>query len=41
MAKNLQRNPTTTNLARLNEKDFDCTLGLENSLRDGQCAFLI
>ena len=30
MAKNLQRNPTTTNLARLNEKDFDCTLGLEN-----------
>ena len=30
MAKNLQRNPRTTNLARLNEKDFDCTLGLEN-----------
>ena len=29
MAKNLQRNPTTTNLARLNGKDFDCTLGLK------------
>ena len=30
MVKNLQRNPTTTNLARLNGKHFDCTLGLEN-----------
>ena len=30
MAKNLQRNPTTTNLASLNGKDFDCTQGLEN-----------
>ena len=29
MAKNLQRNPTTTNLAKLNGKDFDCTLGLK------------
>ena len=30
MVNNLLRNPTTTNLARLNGKDFDCTLGLEN-----------
>ena len=40
MAKNLQRNPTTTNLARLNEKDFDCTLGLENYVtRRSMCFF--
>ena len=41
MVKNLQRNPTTTNLAKLNGKDFDCTLGLEITLLEGQCAFLI
>ena len=40
MAKNLQRNPTTTNLARLNGKDFDCTLGLENYVtRRSMCFF--
>ena len=40
MAKNFQRNPTTTNLARLNEKDFDCTLGLENYVtRRSMCFF--
>ena len=40
MAKNLQRNPTTTNLARLNGKDFDCTLGLENYVtRRSMCCF--
>ena len=40
MAKNLQRNPTTTNLARLNGKDFDCTLGLENYItRPSMCFF--
>ena len=40
MAKNLQRNPTTTNLARLNGKDFDCTLGLENYItRRSMCFF--
>ena len=40
MAQNLQRNPTTTNLARLNEKDFDCTLGLENYVtRRSMCFF--
>ena len=30
IVKNLQRNPTTTNLARLKGKNFDFTLGLEN-----------
>ena len=40
MAQNLQRNPTTTNLAKLNEKDFDCTLGLENYVtRRSMCFF--
>ena len=40
MAKNLQRNPTTTNLARLNGKDFDCTLGLVNYVtRRSMCFF--
>ena len=40
MAKNLLRNPTTTNLARLNGKDFDCTLGLENYVtRRSMCFF--
>ena len=40
MAKNLQRNPTTTNLARLNGNDFDCTLGLENYVtRRSMCFF--
>ena len=40
MAKNLQRNPTTTNLARLNGKDFECTLGLENYVtRRSMCFF--
>ena len=40
MVKNLQRNPTITNLARLNGKDFDCTLGLENYVtRRSMCFF--
>ena len=40
MAKNLQRNRTTTNLTRLNGKDFDCTLGLENYVtRRSMCFF--
>ena len=40
MNKNLQRNPTTINLARLNGKDFDCTLVLENYVtRRSVCFF--
>ena len=40
MAKNLQRNRTTTNLARLNGKDFHCTVGLENYVtRRSMCFF--
>ena len=40
MARNLQRIPTTTNLARLNGKDFDCTLRLENYImRRSMCFF--
>ena len=40
MAKNLQRNPTTTNLLRLNGRDFDCRLGLESYVtRRSMCFF--
>ena len=39
MVKNLQ-NPTTTNLTKLNGKDFDCTVGLENCVtRMSMCFF--
>ena len=40
LAKNLQRNPTTTKLARMNGKDFDCTMRLENYVtRRSTCFF--
>ena len=39
MVKNLKRNATTTNLAKLNRKDFNCKLGLENYIARRSMSF--